>query len=398
MLLDKKLFLLSILTIVSSSVYAVKTLKERAAQVYFATRSLSHIKADLENNKLCQELQEVLVPLVIKKYKKQLDARFIKVLKGHTDTITAVAISSDDRYALTGSRDNTARLWDLNTGKTIHVLQGHSNKINSVAFSADNRFALTGSWDGTARLWDLKTGQTIKVFDGPGAWGIVTVAFSQDSSCALTISGGNTACIWNLTTGDIVHSIEGPHVGPRGIDSATLSKSGRYALTPSSNQERKAYLWDIFTGKIVKELGPIRFGVGSSALSTDGRYALTGSSFTAYLWNCQIVSTGSGAVMGVLSSDGRYALTNSCDTEVSLWDLTIGQTIAVLDAYDYNLLPKVITMSPDDRYALIGGFDSDSYKGRACLWDLRYVTNNIELKELIDTINPFTLEAPCAIL
>ena len=36
-----------------------------------------------------------------------------RVLSGHTDTIHSVALTPDGKWALTGSDDKTARLWEL---------------------------------------------------------------------------------------------------------------------------------------------------------------------------------------------------------------------------------------------------------------------------------------------
>jgi hypothetical protein len=74
-------------------------------------------------------------------------------LQGHTAAITSVAISPDGTRALTGSQDNTAKLWDAMTGKEILSLPGHSQELTSVSFSPDGRNVLTSSRDGTAIIW-----------------------------------------------------------------------------------------------------------------------------------------------------------------------------------------------------------------------------------------------------
>jgi hypothetical protein len=66
-----------------------------------------------------------------------------------------VAFSTDGRRILSGSDDNTLRLWDAATGQPIGPpLKGHANAVNAVAFSPDGRRLLSGSTDNTLRLWD----------------------------------------------------------------------------------------------------------------------------------------------------------------------------------------------------------------------------------------------------
>ena len=72
--------------------------------------------------------------------------------KGHSGDITSVAFSPDGRYVLTGSWDDTAKLWDTATGREIRTFKGHSGDVVSVAFSPDGRYVLTGSRDDTAIL------------------------------------------------------------------------------------------------------------------------------------------------------------------------------------------------------------------------------------------------------
>jgi WD40 repeat protein len=49
-----------------------------------------------------------------------------------------VAFSSDGRHIVSGSCDKSVRLWDLSTGETLKVLEGHTNTVTSVAFSPDS--------------------------------------------------------------------------------------------------------------------------------------------------------------------------------------------------------------------------------------------------------------------
>ena len=84
---------------------------------------------------------------------------------GHERPVTAVAVSRDGRWLVTGSWDNTARLWDLTAAEpqtTARVLGGHEDIVTAVAISPAGRWLVTGSLDKTARLWPLTIGDLFK--------------------------------------------------------------------------------------------------------------------------------------------------------------------------------------------------------------------------------------------
>src|SRR5262249_6428448 len=82
-------------------------------------------------------------------------------LFGHEDSVNSVAFSPDNRRLITGSVDNTARVWDLASGTNIFILK-HQGLVYDVAFSPDNELLLTVSSESKApHLWNAATGEPL---------------------------------------------------------------------------------------------------------------------------------------------------------------------------------------------------------------------------------------------
>jgi WD40 repeat protein len=91
----------------------------------------------------------------------------LRTLQGQTSSVTAVALTPDGGRVVSGSWDNTLRVWDLESGETLRTLQGHTGPVHAVAVTPDGR-VVSGSWDRTLRLWDLQRGKEIATFTGDG--------------------------------------------------------------------------------------------------------------------------------------------------------------------------------------------------------------------------------------
>ena len=65
--------------------------------------------------------------------------RLLRTLKGHSDSVYAVAVTADGKQAISASRDKTLKLWDLATEEQLRTLKGHSWWVNAVAVMADGK-------------------------------------------------------------------------------------------------------------------------------------------------------------------------------------------------------------------------------------------------------------------
>lgn len=100
-------------------------------------------------------------------------------LEGHNGNVTTVALWPDGRIVVSGSSDNTIRLWDTATGKERQKLERHDDGVSSVAFSSDGTSIISSSRDKTICLWDTATGEEKSMLKGHTK-SVSALAFSPD--------------------------------------------------------------------------------------------------------------------------------------------------------------------------------------------------------------------------
>jgi DNA-binding beta-propeller fold protein YncE len=265
----------------------------------------------------------------------------------------SVAFSPDGERILTGSSDNTAKVWDAQSGKELLGLIGHSGSVHSVAFSPDGTRIVTGG-DKTARVWDAQSGKELRTLKHLSF--VNSVAFSPDGKRILTGSDDKTAKVWDARTGKELLTLNG-HAEP--VTAVAFSPAGERVLTGSVDNTAK--VWDAQSGKELRTLTNVtEMGVDSVAFSPDGMRIVTGG-LTAKVWDAQsgkeILALPGLAFSIAFSPDGKRILTGSDDNTAKVWDAQSGNVLLTFKGRWHSAVHSV-AFSPDGKRIVTCGGDA----------------------------------------
>ncbi|KAL8718514.1 MAG: hypothetical protein Q9225_004363 [Loekoesia sp. 1 TL-2023] len=339
-------------------------------------------------------------------------------IPGHGEAIltTSFASSSSSRM-VTGSGDNTARIFDTDTGTPLHTLKGHTSWVLVACWSPDDSTIATGSMDNTVRLWDPKTGQPLgQPLKGHTKW-VNSLAWEpyhlrQNSTSRLASSSKDTTVrIWDTVSKRIDMVLSGHK------SSVSCVRWGGTGTIYTSSHDKTIKLWDSTKGTLISTLSSHAHWVNHLALSTDlvlrtayhdhtghisatdaekmskakdrfeksatinnritERLVTASDDFTIYLWDPLSPDGGSNTkpiarLLGhqkqvnhvTFSPDGAYIASSGFDNAVKLWNARDGKFIATLRGHVGAVYMSCF--SPDSRLLV-----SCSKDTTLKVWDVR---------------------------
>jgi WD40 repeat protein len=316
-----------------------------------------------------------------------------------------VALSPDGQLVAAAIYDsNTARLWDVTTGKAFLALL-HPKRVDAMAFSPDGAHLVTSSADMIVRLWEVATGRELLQFNHESA--VYGIAFSLDGSLIATRTAAGTVHLWEVTSGkerqvardgftntlafspdgrflvtaegrremtrDKENMFQESHVGllaARQWDVATGQEMARFlhsylvdrvlfspdgalvATDMSLSRTDAVHLWEVTTGKLVARLvaSPDGDPIDARAFSPGGKYLATTIDKEVWIWN---VATQQESIRlrhndtvsdVVFSADGQYMAVEN-GSQVSVWVWQKGQELVRLQHEDSV---TSVAFTPDD--------------------------------------------------
>ncbi|XP_040971489.1 angio-associated migratory cell protein isoform X3 [Gossypium hirsutum] len=186
-------------------------------------------------------------------------------LRGHTDSVSSLAFSSDGQLLASGGFDGLVKVWDT-FGNYKRTLEGPGGGIEWIRWHPKGHLILAGSEDCTAWMWNADNGKCLNVFSGHGA--IVTCGdFAPDGKTICSGSEDATLRIWNPRSGESIHVVRviffsvGHPYHTEGLTCLSISSDSTLAITGS--KDGSVHIVNITTGKVVSSCS-------SQTGSTDG--------------------------------------------------------------------------------------------------------------------------------
>jgi WD40 repeat protein len=121
----------------------------------------------------------------------------------HTSGVNMASFSPDGRRIVTASGDNTARVWNAESGAEINCLKDYRRVASddyadqSASFSPDGRRILTACDETTARVWHSESGAQIPILNA-NIEKVLSASFSPDGRRIVTASSDGTVRVWDV--------------------------------------------------------------------------------------------------------------------------------------------------------------------------------------------------------
>lgn len=278
----------------------------------------------------------------------------------------SLAFAADGKSVATGGADGRLRIWDAATGKELRILKAHTDKVTALAFHPAGKLLASGGFDRTIRLWDLDTGQqrpSNMRHDGR----VTALSFSWDGK--LLVSGGTIRTIhnflgpnqwaqaaaerlhiWDVNSGQQIRALKQRGSVVAFVNDRVVTAGG---MVPDVERTKESFSVDGYDRIVMvevvtgKELGSVTHRGNAVAVSPDGHWMVSAGGDWQHL-------------EGSLSAyNGRNA--ELANFKLTLWDMVTTKPVMVLS----DESATQVRFSPNGRFLA-----SASSDGSVKLWDV----------------------------
>ncbi|XP_068207875.1 F-box/WD repeat-containing protein 7-like [Palaemon carinicauda] len=291
-----------------------------------------------------------------------------RVLKGHDDhVITCLQFSGNT--IVSGSDDNTLKVWNATSGKCMRTLTGHTGGVWSSQMS-DN-LIVSGSTDRMLRVWNAETGDCIHTLYGHTS---TVRCLHLHGSKVVSGSRDATLRVWDVTSGACEHVLVGHVAAVRCVQyNGRLVVSGAYDyMVKVWNPDREECLHTLqgHTNRVY-------------SLQFDGLHVVSGSLDTSIrVWDvetgqCRHTLMGHQSLTSGMELKNNILISGNADSTVKVWDIVSGQCLQTLSGPNKHR-SAVTCLQFNNKFVVTSSDD-----GTVKLWDVRtgeFIRNLVALE------------------
>ena len=274
----------------------------------------------------------------IKKFNIQKGGNYVKTIieTNRIYAAKAVTISNDGTIIIAGLGHNII-IYETSTGNIIKTLTGHTSFINSLALSKNKNFIVSGSKDNTVKIWNIETENCIDTYNYTS--NVKCVSISKNDTYIASTNGSDEIHIWNINPNnlDIIDRRTITIDNLIGVNSISLNHDGTQIATGTYNG--RVSIFDTSNGNSIVVFNKHTAKVNSVSFSGNGRYLASASSdHTVKVWNVVNRSyirnyQGHRHEVNTVSfnDDNTTIVSGGRDRRVIIWNLVENRIISIFE-------------------------------------------------------------------
>ncbi|KXS18836.1 WD40 repeat-like protein [Gonapodya prolifera JEL478] len=238
-------------------------------------------------------------------------------LTGHEEGV--YCLQFDEDKIVSGSRDDTIRIWCLRTHAPLRTLRGHSASVLCLHFHGHT--LVSGGSDSRILVWDMETGVVLRRLEGH-LESVLNLRYDHTSGVVVSCSKDRTVRVWDIETGECKRVLKGHRAAVNAVQIA-------HGVIVSASGDRSIKLWSLATGECFRTLyGHTR---GIACVQFDGELIVSGSSDeTIRVWDSRtgavlMVLSGHTELVRTLQFDSHKIVSGSYDETLKVWDIKTGE-------------------------------------------------------------------------
>ena len=203
--------------------------------------------------------------------------------------IFTVHFSPDGKSVVSASKDNTVKIWDVNTGRCRLTITGKSDFHTSASYSPNGKYLALASRDNFIHIVDSLTGNKVKLLDGQ-SFIVESIVFSPNGRRLASVSRDDILQVWDFEKGDSIFTLKNayayfsPKYNSNRLNSSIFSPDGKYILIPC---DESLHICDI-DNKFLQVINDFDGKIKKASFSPNGSYIMAVSdNNTIYIWDTQ---------------------------------------------------------------------------------------------------------------